>query len=185
MALLIVYRALIKHLLLGFLLFAGAVFPAAADNLEQKLKAAFLYRFAQFVEWPAQDSSREELALCILGDEGFYRTAAAIEGKQVGEARLVIKRIEKPSQVGECQMVFTGKLGKTLQAQALKQSRNAHVLTVSDQPGFAAAGGMIELMQVDNRLQFEINLKAARQANLQVSAQLLRLARTVHGSATE
>lgn len=179
------YRALFKHLLLGGLLFAGAVAPAAADNLEQKLKAAFLYRFAQFVEWPTQDNPREELALCILGDEDFYRTAAAIEGKQVGDARLVIRQIERPEQFEECQMVFMGKLKPALWPQVFKQGRDGYVLTVSDQAGFAAAGGMIELLKVGNRLQFDINLDAARQANLQVSAQLLRLAQTVHRSTTE
>ena len=77
-------------------------------------------------------------------------------------------------------MVFLGQTGADSLKASLSQSRAAHVLTVSDQPDFAASGGMIGMIRLDNRLQFEINVGAAREAGLRVSSNLLRLARSIY-----
>ena len=182
MAVLSVLRGWSDRLLAGLLLCVGLLPHAAAEDLERQLKAAFLYRFAQFVEWPQEAGGERsrQLVLCVLGPDVFEGALNSIVGKTVRERELVVKPIASPRQVGQCQMVFLAQPGPEAMKTTLNQSRQARVLTVSDQPGFAASGGMIELLRQDNRLQFEINLGATREAGLLVSSNLLRLARRIY-----
>lgn len=172
----------IRRLLAGLFLSVGLLSHALAEDMERQLKAAFLYRFAQFVEWPQEaDAERSrQLVLCLLGTDVFEGALNTIVGKTVRERELAVRFIASPRQLGQCHMVFLGQPGPEAMKTTLMQSRNAHVLTVSDQPGFAAAGGMIELVRQGTRLQFEINLGAAREAGLLVSSNLLRLARRIY-----
>jgi hypothetical protein len=171
-----------RPLLAALLLFLGLSSHAAAEDLERQLKAAFLYRFAQFVEWPheAEGERSRQLVLCVLGTDQFEGALYSIVGKPVRERELVVKFIAVPRMLGLCHMAFFAQPGLEATKAALQQSRQAHVLTVSDLPGFAASGGMIELVRQDKRLQFEINLGAAREAGLQISSNLLRLARRIY-----
>jgi hypothetical protein len=171
-----------RRLLAVLLLLIGLLSHAAAEDLERQLKAAFLYRFAQFVEWPheAGGEPSRQLVLCMLGTDVFEGALNSIAGKTVRERELVVKFVASPRQLGQCHMVFLAEPGPEVLKTTVNQGRQAHVLTVSDQPGFAASGGMIELLRQNNRLQFEINLGAAREAGLVVSSNLLRLARRIY-----
>jgi len=171
-----------RLLLAGLVLLFGSGVHAAAQDLEQQLKAAFLYRFAQFVDWPQEtgpDRSRQ-LVLCLLGTDTFAGALDSISGKTVHERELAVRYITSPRQLDQCHMVFLSRPSAETMKMTLQQSRQNHVLTVSDQPAFAATGGMIELLRQDNQFRFEINLRAAREADLSVSSNLLRLARRVY-----
>lgn len=164
------------------LILCGLGTPALAQQVERPLKAAFLYRFAQFVEWPpgTWEAPTQPFVLCVLGPDVFEGALDTIAGKAVRGQALTVKALSSPRQLGQCHMAFISRPDAETLQSALSQSRSHHVLTVSDQPGFAAAGGMIQFVSQDNRLQFEINHGAARAGGLQVSSKLLHLARRVY-----
>lgn len=171
---------LLNGALLGLLLlFAPTLLYA--QNVEQKLKAAFLYRFAQFVDWPQQAVAKfdGQLVLCLLGNDSLDGALGEIEGKSLGERNIAIRYIVKPQQLAQCHVAYINQ-PRSAWEDVQHHAQLASVLTVSDSKGFAGTGGMIELVRADNRLNFIINLHAAKAAGLHISAQLLKLARQVY-----
>jgi hypothetical protein len=155
----------------------------AAERAEYQLKAAFIYRFAQFTEWPASALARsEKLVLCVLGEDPFGNSLHGIEGNTVHERPLSIRYLSDPQQIGECHIAFLGPMKAETANVAIKRSRQYGVLSVSDAAGFAAAGGMIQFVIVNNRVQFEINAAAAERGGLRLSSHLLKLARGLYSS---
>jgi hypothetical protein len=160
---------------LAVLCSAGA---ATADPAsEAAVKAAFVYNFAKFVEWPAGASAEpgSEVRICTAGlDAELASSVAALAGKSV-QARIVsIKSDVKLAEMDACQLLMLGTTGRALAESARGK---AGLLTVSDVKGFAAAGGIIELFVEDGKMRFEINTHAAQHASLRISSQLLKLAR--------
>lgn len=172
-------RLLASRLCLAFLLTLAGLRPGLAQESEARLKAAFVYRFLQFVDWPGgSGDSGGKLQVCVAGRDDLAGAWADIEGKVVRGRRLEMREISAPGQLERCHAVYLGS-GVSL-PDWLEPARQARVLTLSDQAGFAARGGMIELLRRDNRLRFEINLAASRAAGLYVSSNLLKLATQVH-----
>lgn len=152
-----------------------------ADDVEYPIKAALLYRFAQFTEWPASAlAGHDQLTLCVLGEDPFGGLLDGIAGNSVQQRKLAVQRIADPQQLNQCHIVFVGATKPDTLSHAIKRSRQLNVLTVADAKGFAAAGGMIQFVIVDNRVQFEINSAAADKAGLKLSSHLLKLARVLH-----
>lgn len=154
---------------------AGA---ATADSpSEAAVKAAFVYNFAKFVEWPAGASAEphSEVRICTAGlGAELSNSVTALDGKSV-QARIVsVKRDVKVADMEACQLLM---LGTTARGFAESARDKAGLLTVSDVKGFAAAGGIIELFAEDGKIRFEINTRAAQRAGLRISSQLLKLAR--------
>jgi len=165
--------------LLIVLLLPPRVVPAAEDAGEYPLKAAFLLNFARFVEWsglPAADEA--SLALCILGRDPFGAALDLVEGKPVRSRRLVVKRIKAVADAPGCQVLFVSASERARLPEILAALGSAPVLTVSDQEDFVHAGGMIGFLTLDDRIRFDVNLAAAQRASLQLSSQLLKLARS-------
>jgi YfiR/HmsC-like len=169
------------------LVFAGVVagllsvpWLARADPpSEYHLKAAFVYNFAKFVEWPASafDSSQAPMHLCIAGTDPFGPILTSVEHKTAQGHELVLKRVP-PDPLGACHIVFVSG-SKEQVTRVLSAAADMKVLTVSDVEDFAGLGGMIGLVTNDNKIQFDINLDAAQRAELRLSPQLLKLARSV------
>lgn len=155
---------------------AAAQSPAAH---EAGLKAAFLFNFFRFVEWPeAALPPGGTLQLCMLDRSSLEASAFdAMNGRSVNGHPLQVRWLPGSGDLSGCHMAYAGEGA----ARALLAARVASqpVLLVSDAEGFAAQGGGIGLLARDGRLRFEINLDAARRANLRVSAQLLKLAVSV------
>ena len=163
------------------LLCASLLMPNAhADPLpEYAIKAAFIYNFATFTEWPEKNT--ETLNLCILGSDPFGNGLSSIEGKLVGNARLVTRQIAtSDSALRGCQMVFISESEKDGLPRILNIAREAGILTIADMPGAARQGVMIGLLVEQTKVTFEINLDAARRARLNISSKLLRLAKAVY-----
>jgi hypothetical protein len=169
--------------ILGLLALAPAARPARGDTaLEQQVKSACIANFVQFIDWPEFAFGKPDDPLIIgvmdagaLGDS----LTAAVEGKTVKGRKLEIRPVT-PATAGKCQVLLTGNLdGPELDA-ALKAAGAAGVLTIGDAPRFTDAGGVIQFYLEDRKVRFEINLAAAQRAKLQVSSQLLKLARVVN-----
>jgi YfiR/HmsC-like len=159
---------------------------ARADSGEHQLKAAFLYNFAKFVEWPeANFSQQQKINLCVVGHDQFGPALDTIERKMAQGREVLVRRDTLPDAVRDCQIVFVSASETKNLARVLQAVTGANALTVSDMEGFCEAGGMIALVVADKRVAFEVNLDAAHRADLKLSAQLLKLARTIYGVKTK
>jgi hypothetical protein len=160
--------------------------PGANAPLEYEVKAAFLFRFAQFVEWPAntfKDAS-EPFTYCTIGEDPFRGALErTMNGKTIGQRALRVEHLSAAGRVGECQVLFVGAPGDRKHVEeTLAGARAMPILTVGEADQFAENGGAIGFCTEDNKIRFEVNLDAAGKAGLKISAKLLALAKTVLGA---
>jgi len=148
---------------------------------EHEVKAAYLYNFAKYVDWPTTSLPREStsLTMCIAGKSPLNDVIETLAGKTVKNRRLAIRQLSKTEDPGDCNILFINTAAKTSLSHVLTSSPPRAILTISDSKGFAAAGGMIELVPVRDKIRFEINNRTAQNAGLRISSHLLRLATTV------
>jgi hypothetical protein len=170
-------------LALGALLWlAGSGDARAAQTGERELKAAFLYNFAKFVDWPpaAFPEPATPVILCVLGDDAIGASLErVVKGETLNDRRLVVRRLRDPQEVRDCHVLFVSPAEKHI-SQLLASLREAGVLTVGDGNDFLDQGGMIRFFLEQNRVRFDINLDAAERSRLKLSSKLLRLARAVN-----
>ena len=151
---------------------------------EYRMKAAFLFHFAQLVEWPADTPADggNSLFLCTLGEDPFRgELEYTVEGKPIGPRTLRIRHLKPPQDPRGCQVLFISRSEDKRLAVLLANLRNAPVLTVGEADDFLGAGGMIRFCLEGNKVRFEINREAAESARLRISSQLLLLAKKVVG----
>ena len=177
-------RAL-RHLALAALCLC---FPPAASRAglasEYEVKAAFLYNFARFVDWPEGTlaGSERPFVIAVIGDDPFGPALeATLAGKQVMQHPLALRRVDRAEDAVAAQIVFisaseTPRLERVLQALA-----GHSILTVGETEDFALRGGMIGFRTEERRVRFDINQREAARARLRISSQLLRLANVVTG----
>jgi hypothetical protein len=172
--------------LVAGLVFSLALATAAEDTatpLEHQVKAAFLFNFAKFVEWPreAAGSQDEGFVICVVDDDDFAEELdRAVSGKTVEGHVLQVRRLQPPDDARNCRILYLGSLESPRHSTLLKSVRAASVLTVGNAPGFTRQGGIINFILADNRVRFEINPDAAERARLHISSKLLQLATIVH-----
>jgi len=145
---------------------------------EYALKAAVLYNFALFTEWPS--SLGHNVVMCVLGAEAFGPELDTLNGEPVATRVLVVRRISRMDPLVDCNLVFIASKAQVALPSVLGSLAGRPVLTVAESQGAAAAGASINLGLDGARLTFEINLKAVRAAGLQLSSKLLRLASEVY-----
>jgi hypothetical protein len=149
---------------------------------EYTVKAAFLYNFVKFVDWPAEAFKRgdDPIRICALGESPIgLALDETVRGKTFAGRPLAAIRISEPSQTSDCQMVFVSSSGQKTLRSILPKMRTTGLLTVGEEDGFAEAGGMINLKLQDGKIHLEINAEAAERAQLRLSSKLLSLARIV------
>jgi hypothetical protein len=169
-------RAWLAALLLALCSCTPAV--RAADDLpEYRLKAAFLYNFALFTEWPAYVG--DTLRLCVFGPDPFGAELDGLQGKGVGERSIAVQRKTGLDGLKGCQIVFVAPAAAAQLPRVLEALEGQTVLTVADTPGAARQGVALNMVVSQNKVSFEANLKAARAARLNLSSKLLRLATEV------
>jgi hypothetical protein len=119
------------------------------------------------------------MVLCILGKDPFGGGMDAVKGRPVKNRRLIVRQINGIDEMGQCQILFISSSEKGHLPEILAAVARLPVLTVSDIKNFAQTGGVIGFVTVDERIRFDINQAAAERADLQISSQLLKLARSV------
>ena len=153
---------------------------ASAANSEYRVKAAFLYNFMKFVEWPSDGGGLPAtICLGVLGRDPFDDALEAVRGKSAKGRKVVVLHFRSIEEVKGCDLLFVSASEKGHLSQILKLAHNSHMLTVADQDGFCEAGGMINLVFLKNRVGFEVNVGAVSRAKLRISSQLLKLAHNV------
>jgi hypothetical protein len=164
---------------------AGAAAVRAQHVLDEyRLKAAFVFQFPQFVEWPAASWTRAaDVQLCVVQPNPFGRVLhELVRGEMLRGRPLVVKSVPATATLDGCHVLVMARLDNRVTAAVLKRVAGRPVLSVGDGSEFLDAGGIIELRVVDGRIRFAVSVANARRAGLQVSAQLLRLAVAVHGA---
>ena len=158
-----------------------ALQPDPQPLREYRIKAAFLYNFAKFVEWPSEafDDEDSTLILGVFGDDPFGAALQSLRGKTVRGRRLIIKRFDSLLDLDQCHILFITSSAPQQQQKALESLQGSNVLTVGEMQRFAQMGGIINFVIRKNKLRFEINLDAGKRAGLVISSQLLKLADSV------
>ena len=172
----------LRHSFISWVLAVAALWSSAtgarADELpEYRLKAAFLYNFALFTEWPAEVGTT--LNLCIHGTDPFGKEIDALQDKAVGPRSMVVQRRRANESLQGCQVVFIAASAIGSLPRVLDELRDSPVLTVADSPGAARQGVALNMALAQNKISFQANLLAARAAKLNLSSKLLRLASEV------
>jgi hypothetical protein len=167
-----------------FLLLAGAGKRTGAQTAaeEYRVKAAFIFHFAQLVEWPPEKGTDNSLVLCTLGEDPFQGVLeGTVAGKAIGHRILRVRHLGQPEGMQACQIVFLGRAQSKQIPTLVSTLHQAPVLTVGETAGFLDAGGMIDFLLEDNKVRFEVNLHAAESADLKIGSRLLVLAERVVG----
>jgi len=156
---------------------------AQQDELsEYQLKAAFIYNFAKFVEWPADafPEGGAPLRICVLGENPFgNELLQTVNGKKVNGHPLVVVPVLESHQARGCHVLFLSRAERKRIPQTLEALRNSSTLTVGESDDFMRAGGVINFVLEGGKVRFEVSLRASEQARLKISSKLLSLARTV------
>ena len=179
-------KGLACSLFLGVVTMLLLQFPATAGSAdynvsEYEVKAAFLFNFTKFVEWPREAfyAPGEPLTICIVGDDPFGAGLDFIRNKSVNNRGLEIRRLGQPADTRDCHVLFIAYSEKTRMREILNSVVKQEVLTVSDISGFAGSGGVIEMYIKDRKVRFRVNTSAARRHHLKIGSQLLELAEIV------
>jgi uncharacterized protein DUF4154 len=147
---------------------------------EYQLKAAFVYNFTKFIDWPGESVRSLTFQICVLGQNPFGSELTQLtDGKVIEGHPVQVLIVTNYHLARSCQVVFISASENAHMKEILSALRGRSVLTVGDSQGFVDAGGMIELLVEDERMRFQVNLHAANEARLKISAKLLSLAKAV------
>ncbi len=176
MELLTVRRAVILMALFSVVPMPAANPAAPAEGLEYRIKAAFLFNFLKFVEWPAPANDSSPWVIGILGHDPFGDAIDQIvRGKMLNGRKVEVRRYVRVGEVRDCNILFIGRAEFERSGTPMQPG----LLTVGESPGFLKAGGAVNFYLEDNRVHFEIRAEVARFAGLHVSSQLLKLGRAL------
>jgi hypothetical protein len=172
-------RALVATLVVSAALTVGLHGARQEGSAAEDIKAAYLFNFTRFVEWPPS-ADTGPFRICVVGDPRF---ASAVEQIIVGESAdgRPLTRVH-PNSVEEarsCRILFVGPGQPELGNRLLAGVKQLPVLTVSDNPGFLEHGGVVRFVLDNRRVRFDVSLPAAGRAGLKVSSKLLRVARVI------
>jgi hypothetical protein len=156
----------------------------AQRSLEYEVKAAFLFNFLQFVEWPAEVPAQgEPFRVCLAGENPFAGVLErTIAGEQVGGHPIAVEVLAAEASPARCQVLFVPRSQASRTAALLRAAGSAPVLTVGESARFLEAGGLINFIIESGHVRFDVNAEAALAHGLRLSSKLLRVARTTGSS---
>ncbi|HEX8376403.1 MAG TPA: YfiR family protein [Pedobacter sp.] len=163
---------------LFFLFFTANGNTQPRPTSEYQLKAAFIYNFTRFIDWPPASfgSTDSPFVIGILGDDGISAYInELVKGEKLGNRQIVVRRFSNPAEITQCQILFIG--GKDVpEMKGLLNAMNRRgVLTVSDAPDFAKLGGIVRFYKEANKLRLQINVDEVKISELTISSKLLSL----------
>jgi hypothetical protein len=145
---------------------------------EYAMKAAFVYNFTLFTEWPMLPNNT--LKICTLESDTLKQELEKFSANQPHGATLVISKISNLESIKECQALYLSEEDKQRTPAILSLLRNTPVLTITDVPELVSKGVMIGIKVENKRIVFEVNTEAAKKSNLYLSSKLLSLAKSVY-----
>lgn len=169
---------------LGLWLLAAAAL-AQPGRIESQVKAAYLYKFAGFVDWPPGAFARPDspLLIGVAGDDAFAgQVGQLVAGRRAGGHPLHVRRLRRGDSPAGLHILFVAGPGDAAGAGLLDAARGLPLLAVSDAPADSLPSGMIRFRIVDERLRFEVALRQVAPSGLKISARLLAAAWRVTGA---
>ena len=166
----------------GFLAVSSATAQDPSEAPEYRIKAAFLYNFTLYTEWPAAAFEKDDspIVVAVAGADPFGKELdAAVRGKTVRGRSIEVRRYDTAGEVATCHLLFLSDAEAKKLPQVLKRYPDAKPLTVAETDDFCRAGGVIRFFVEQNKVRFEVNMDAAVRARLKLSSKLLHLARIV------
>jgi len=177
------FRAWLVALAVAWALVAVPCLRAQSlKHTDYDVKAAYLYNFGHFVEWPVNVAAakNDSFTVCVLGQDPFGPVLdAALAGETIAGKRVAARRISTLQESGSCQILFLSSAEEARLNKIIEALNKQAVLTVSDMPQFSQRGGMIQFVLEGKRVRFEVNLAAVQHAGLTLSSELLKVATTV------
>lgn len=156
--------------------------PGPQAVSEYKVKAAFLFNFAKFVEWPESNRGTESVIIGVVGVDPFGENLdQVVRDKMVGSKRIVLRRFAGLEQMEPCHILFVSPSESSRLDEILKALDGTATLTVGEDEEFLQKGGIIRFFTQEKKIRFDINLDAAEYEGLRLSSRLLQVARTVAG----
>lgn len=166
-------------ILAGLALLAAVTGVRALALSEHDVKAAYLYNFVKFVQWPVPTDVQAPIDLCVYGTDTLGTVLKSMNQLQAQGRSIAVLFKRRGEDIGACEVLYISASEQRQVAALLTQAGRYEMLTVSDLKGFTRLGGMIGYVSVGNVIRFEINLRAANAANIRISAKLLELAMDV------
>jgi hypothetical protein len=174
-------RAFVLLTLAGALVWPAGLRAQSALQHEYEIKAAYLYNFINYIDWPANTlpPAGGTITIGIVGENPFGPAINPLKGKQIKGRTLAVKQVATAKDLESCQIVFVSASEKARLPEIFGQLKESKALTVSEMDGFATQGGIINFISERNKVRFEINPDAAHRMGLTISSELLKLARLV------
>ena len=176
------FRSALMVLVAALLATFGHSFAYSQAISEDKVKAAYLYNFAKFVEWP-ENSFQDALApihLCVLNDPSIEsELSQVVRDKRITGRAVVVVPIQNGEQGRNCQILFINSAQSWQAEHIIKVLQGASVLTVGETTGFVEQGGIVNFVVQNDQVHFQVNHRAATQNKLRMSARLLSVAKRV------
>jgi hypothetical protein len=153
-----------------------------ATELEHRVKAAYMYNFLRFIDWPTEAFAGTDgrYELCILGQDPFGDSLTPVARKRARNRGIRLRQLGRNADPSDCHVLFIGASEASRVPSLLGRLRNTPVLTVSELPGFAKRGGTVGFVLDNDKVRLEVNLAAARRAGLHISSKLLEVASEVY-----
>jgi hypothetical protein len=158
----------------------SSIAQEAPQAPEYRIKAAFLYNFTLYTEWPPNAFERADspILLAVAGEDPFgLQLDSAVRGKTVQGRSIEVRRYERAADVPPCHLVFLSDSQARNLPQLLRRLEASPLLTVGETEDFIRAGGVIRFFVEENKVRFEVNVDAALRAHVKFSSKLLSLAR--------
>jgi YfiR/HmsC-like len=153
----------------------------AQNVTEPSLKAAFIFNFARFTEWPQDSLPPLTFSACVLGDRDVPGALERIvKGRQLLGRAISVSEVESGGKLRSCQLLYMSGLTPSQVAATVAAVKGAPVLTISDADNFVQQGGIAQMFVEDGRMRFNLNLAVSKVSHLQLSSKLLALAAHVH-----
>ncbi|VAW88319.1 hypothetical protein MNBD_GAMMA16-674 [hydrothermal vent metagenome] len=164
-----------------FLALWASVSCAGVTTAEMKIKVVFLFNFAKFVEWPDSrfTNDNSSVHICLTGNDSEFTIARQLEGKMAKGRIVSLEFVGSKTDLGHCHILFITQVKKKEIVSYVSATQEQSILTVGQSPYFSDVGGVINLVNIGNKIRFEVNLTEAKKKSLNISSKLLRLARNV------
>lgn len=171
--------------LCGLTLLAGGAASARAQPQpqldERAVKAAYIYNFIQFTQWPSAPG--DPFVLCVLGTTPLDDALGQLAGRPVlSGQRIRVQHLQPRDAVQDCHALYLDDTQRPFASDMLQRARSQPTLTITDSEELSQRGAMIEIVRTRRKLGFEVDLHAAREARLTFSARMLKLASFVVGA---
>jgi hypothetical protein len=171
---------MIKRMLIAFLIGiilvgnTSFISPVQNDSQEYILKAAFLYRFTDYINW-GNETDLQNFTIAVLGESGITEPLNEIaRDKKIKDKSMYVKECQDLNNIGSCQILFVSRNYSPGIQDVISKIGDKPILIVAEQKDACEKGAYINFVIVENKLKFEINLKAATRAGFQISSQLLQ-----------